>query len=225
MPRPDGEHGAASRGPQRRGGGCSRAGERLAIRCRIFICCIKCSHLVQSAPTLANYLVRLLYVVCSATALIKLEKTALFVACVKCTPFPAGVRGEGRAARAEPPEDLPAHAAGAQLRGQGLAPFHHVALRSKHQLMTAGTVHVTVSMVHVTASTAHVTNLTPGSECNPRRAYGQKHIQLMTASMVHVTASMVHVTNPVTPGSGSVCAPVRREGGHVHGGALQVESS
>jgi hypothetical protein len=36
----------------------------------------------------------------------------------------------------------------------------------------------------MTASVVHVTDLTPGSECNPSRAYAQQH-QLMTASMVH----------------------------------------
>jgi hypothetical protein len=35
------------------------------------------------------------------------------------------------------------------------------------------------------SSMVHVTNLTPGSECNPSRAYGKKH-QLLTASMVDV---------------------------------------
>jgi hypothetical protein len=30
-------------------------------------------------------------------------------------------------------------------------------------------VHVTAGMVHVTAGMVHVTNLTPGSECNPRK--------------------------------------------------------
>jgi hypothetical protein len=50
--------------------------------------------------------------------------------------------------------------------------FHRVLfhLPSKHQLMTAGMV--------------HVTNLTPGSGGNPSRAYGQKH-QFMTASLVY----------------------------------------
>jgi hypothetical protein len=46
-----------------------------------------------------------------------------------------------------------------------------MAYGQKHQLMTAGMVHVTADMVHV------------------------------TAGMVHMTAGMVHVTNPVTPGS------------------------
>jgi hypothetical protein len=52
----------------------------------------------------------------------------------------------------------------------------------------------------MTASMFHVTNLTPGSECNPSRAYGQTTHQLMIASMVHVT-------NRVTPGS--ECDPGR----------------
>jgi hypothetical protein len=91
----------------------------------------------------------------------------------------AAQRGEAAPGEARDRSAEPAGGGGPERSGEaGGAPdenlgrvgtFHHVTriLQSKHQLMTAGMV--------------HVTNMTPGSD-NPRRAYGKKH-QLMTASI------------------------------------------
>jgi hypothetical protein len=76
-------------------------------------------------------------------------------------------------------------------------------------------VHVILQAKHIqlpTASTVHVTNLTPpGSECNPNRAYGQRHQFMTPTGIVQSDTRGVSATLPTCGPLLDLCELVYKE--------------